>query len=169
MGTICLGRITGPASPVADRHCAVLHRHGYRLVMLRPGSFALTVLLALLAGIGPLSIDLYLPSLPDRSAARRSDVAGATHDLGLSGRLCRRPGVLRSAVRPPWPAAGTDGGARHLLCGDARLRDRAGIETLIAARSCRHSAAPVRSCWRARSCATSTKAPASAASWRSWP
>ena len=32
--------------------------------MLRPGSIALTVLLALLTAIGPLSTDMYLPSLP---------------------------------------------------------------------------------------------------------
>lgn len=32
--------------------------------MLRPGTFALTVLLASLTGIGPLSMDLYVPSLP---------------------------------------------------------------------------------------------------------
>jgi DHA1 family bicyclomycin/chloramphenicol resistance-like MFS transporter len=32
--------------------------------MLRPGSFALTILLALLTGIGPLSTDMYVPSLP---------------------------------------------------------------------------------------------------------
>ena len=33
--------------------------------MLRPGTFALTVLLAGLSAIGPLSTDMYLPSLPD--------------------------------------------------------------------------------------------------------
>ncbi|MGE0565456.1 MAG: multidrug effflux MFS transporter [Pseudolabrys sp.] len=33
--------------------------------MLRPGTFALTVLLAALTGIGPLTTDMYLPSLPD--------------------------------------------------------------------------------------------------------
>lgn len=32
--------------------------------MLRPGSIALTILLALLTSIGPLSTDMYLPSLP---------------------------------------------------------------------------------------------------------
>ena len=32
--------------------------------MLRPGSFALTLLLAMLAGLGPLSVDMYLASLP---------------------------------------------------------------------------------------------------------
>src|SRR5689334_5504938 len=35
--------------------------------MLRPGSFALTLLLALLTGMGPLSVDMYLASLPDIS------------------------------------------------------------------------------------------------------
>jgi MFS transporter, DHA1 family, multidrug resistance protein len=33
--------------------------------MLRPGTFALTLLLAALTTIGPLSIDMYLPSLPE--------------------------------------------------------------------------------------------------------
>ena len=33
--------------------------------MLRPGSLALTTLLAMLTGLGPLSMDMYLPSLPD--------------------------------------------------------------------------------------------------------
>jgi DHA1 family bicyclomycin/chloramphenicol resistance-like MFS transporter len=33
--------------------------------MLRPGTFALTLLLSLLTGLGPLSMDMYLPSLPD--------------------------------------------------------------------------------------------------------
>ena len=33
--------------------------------MLRPGSLALTALLALVTAIGPLSIDLYLPAMPE--------------------------------------------------------------------------------------------------------
>ncbi len=33
--------------------------------MLRPGSFALTLLLAMLTGLGPLTVDMYLASLPD--------------------------------------------------------------------------------------------------------
>src|SRR5437763_17162623 len=32
--------------------------------MLRPGTLALTLLLALLTGMGPLSVDMYLASLP---------------------------------------------------------------------------------------------------------
>ena len=33
--------------------------------MLLPGTFALTLLLSLLTALGPLSMDMYLPSLPD--------------------------------------------------------------------------------------------------------
>jgi DHA1 family bicyclomycin/chloramphenicol resistance-like MFS transporter len=33
--------------------------------MLRPGTFALTLLLSMLTGMGPLSVDMYLASLPD--------------------------------------------------------------------------------------------------------
>src|SRR5579885_924948 len=33
--------------------------------MLRPDSFALTALLAALSAVGPLTTDMYLPSLPD--------------------------------------------------------------------------------------------------------
>jgi len=33
--------------------------------MLRPGTFALTLLLSFLTGLGPLSMDMYLPSLPE--------------------------------------------------------------------------------------------------------
>jgi DHA1 family bicyclomycin/chloramphenicol resistance-like MFS transporter len=32
--------------------------------MLRPDTLALTALLALLTAVGPMSVDLYLPSLP---------------------------------------------------------------------------------------------------------
>jgi DHA1 family bicyclomycin/chloramphenicol resistance-like MFS transporter len=35
------------------------------MAMLRPGTFALTALLAALSAIGPLTTDMYLPSLPD--------------------------------------------------------------------------------------------------------
>ena len=40
-----------------------------KVIMLRPDTFALTALLALLTAIGPLSMDLYLPALPAISAA----------------------------------------------------------------------------------------------------
>jgi MFS transporter, DHA1 family, multidrug resistance protein len=44
--------------------------------MLRPGSFALTVLLAALTAIGPLSTDMYLPSLPALTRGLGTTVAG---------------------------------------------------------------------------------------------
>ena len=37
--------------------------------MLRPGTFALTLVLAAMTALGPLSIDMYLPSLPDIASA----------------------------------------------------------------------------------------------------
>src|SRR5262245_8042786 len=53
--------------------------------MLRPETFALTALLALLTAIGPLSVDLYLPSLPD--IARTLAATPAEAQLTLSGFL----------------------------------------------------------------------------------
>jgi DHA1 family bicyclomycin/chloramphenicol resistance-like MFS transporter len=43
--------------------------------MLRPGTFALTLLLAALTTIGPLSIDMYLPSLPEIGRALAAPIA----------------------------------------------------------------------------------------------
>ena len=34
-------------------------------MMLRPDTFALTAVLGLLTAVGPLSVDMYLPSLPE--------------------------------------------------------------------------------------------------------
>jgi len=50
--------------------------------MLRPGTFALTILLAALTAIGPLSTDMYLPSLPD--IARQLDASTAQVQLTIS-------------------------------------------------------------------------------------
>ena len=43
--------------------------------MLSPGTFALTALLALLTALGPLAMDLYLPSLPAIEAALAASAA----------------------------------------------------------------------------------------------
>jgi MFS transporter, DHA1 family, multidrug resistance protein len=43
--------------------------------MLRPNTFALTALLALLTGLAPLSMDMYLPSLPDIGRALHASAA----------------------------------------------------------------------------------------------
>jgi DHA1 family bicyclomycin/chloramphenicol resistance-like MFS transporter len=50
--------------------------------MLRPGTFALTALLAALNAIGPLSTDMYLPSLPD--IADRLGASSAQVQLTIS-------------------------------------------------------------------------------------
>src|SRR5674536_47571 len=53
--------------------------------MLRPGTFALTVLLAALSAIGPLTTDMYLPSLPD--IARLLGASTAQVQLTISAYL----------------------------------------------------------------------------------
>jgi DHA1 family bicyclomycin/chloramphenicol resistance-like MFS transporter len=45
--------------------------------MLRPGTFALTALLAALSAIGPLTTDMYLPSLPDIARQLHASTAQA--------------------------------------------------------------------------------------------
>jgi DHA1 family bicyclomycin/chloramphenicol resistance-like MFS transporter len=53
--------------------------------MLRPGTFALTALLAALSAIGPLTTDMYLPSLPD--IVRLLDATTADGQLTISSYL----------------------------------------------------------------------------------
>lgn len=53
--------------------------------MFKPGTFALTGLLAALTGIGPLSTDMYLPSLP--AIARAFDASVAEAQLTISSYL----------------------------------------------------------------------------------
>jgi DHA1 family bicyclomycin/chloramphenicol resistance-like MFS transporter len=50
--------------------------------MLRPGTFALTALLAALTAVGPLTTDMYLPSLPD--IARQLGASSAQVQLTIS-------------------------------------------------------------------------------------
>jgi len=53
--------------------------------MLRAGTFALTALLAALSAVGPLTTDMYLPSLPD--IARQLDASTSQVQLTLSAYL----------------------------------------------------------------------------------
>lgn len=53
--------------------------------MLRPGTFALTALLAALTAVGPISTDMYLPSLPD--IARQLAASPAQVQLTISAYL----------------------------------------------------------------------------------
>jgi multidrug resistance protein len=54
-------------------------------LMLRPGTFAFTVLLAALSAVGPLTTDMYLPSLPD--IAQRLGAPTAQVQLTISSYL----------------------------------------------------------------------------------
>ncbi|HTP91693.1 MAG TPA: MFS transporter, partial [Xanthobacteraceae bacterium] len=77
--------------------------------MLRPGTFALTLLLSLLTALGPLSMDMYLPSLPALGQALHASTAQvqltiSTYLFGfaagqiiygpISDRFGRRPVIL---------------------------------------------------------------------------
>jgi MFS transporter, DHA1 family, multidrug resistance protein len=81
--------------------------------MLRPGSFALTLLLSLLTGLGPLSMDMYLPSLPAIGAALHGSIAQVQLTISsylfgfavgqivygpISDRFGRRPVILAALV-----------------------------------------------------------------------
>ena len=81
--------------------------------MLRPGTFALTLLLSLLTGLGPLSMDMYLPSLPAIGEALHASTAQvqltiSSYLLGfavgqiiygpISDRFGRRPVILVALI-----------------------------------------------------------------------
>jgi DHA1 family bicyclomycin/chloramphenicol resistance-like MFS transporter len=81
--------------------------------VLKPDTLALTILLACLTGLGPLSTDLYLPSLPAIARAFQSDAATVQLTLSayligyaagqivhgpLSDRLGRRPVLIAGLV-----------------------------------------------------------------------
>ena len=81
--------------------------------MLKPGTFALTLLLSLLTALGPLTMDMYLPSLPAIGQALDASTAAvqltiSSYLLGfatgqifygpLSDRLGRRPVILAALV-----------------------------------------------------------------------
>ena len=134
--------------------------------MLRPGSLALTLLLAMLTGLGPLSVDMYLASLP--SIGRLLDAPTSQVQLTISAYL------VGFAIAQVFYGPLSDRHGRRpvllvalgiYLAGDARLRD--GVFHRDADRralSSRRWAARARACWRAPWCATCTRAPASAAS-----
>jgi DHA1 family bicyclomycin/chloramphenicol resistance-like MFS transporter len=103
--------------------------------MLRPGTFPLTLLLALLTGIGPLSVDMYLASLPDIGRLLGAPTAQVqlTISFYLIGfavaQVCYGPLSDRHGRRPVLLGAITVYLAATLACALAPT-----IETLIAAR-----------------------------------
>ena len=103
--------------------------------MLRPGSIALTVLLALLTAIGPLSTDMYLPSLPRIVDDFGSSIARVQLTLSVflvgfaTGMLVYGPLADRYGRRPILIA-----GLTILLVGTLACAIAPTVETLIAGR-----------------------------------
>lgn len=103
--------------------------------MLKPGTIAFTTLLALLTSLGPLSTDMYLPSLP--SIAVDLNVSAAEVQLTLSafllgfagGQIIYGPISDRLGRKPTLIAGLVIYALAGLICAVAQ-----NIETLIAAR-----------------------------------
>ncbi|MHB2167292.1 multidrug effflux MFS transporter [Alsobacter sp. R-9] len=74
---------------------------------LRPDTFALTVVLALMTALGPLSTDMYLPSLPDISVTLGASTAHTQLTLSVfllgfaCGQIVYGPFADRYGRRPP--------------------------------------------------------------------
>ncbi len=81
--------------------------------MLTPGTFALTLLLSFLTALGPLSMDMYLPSLPDISRALHAPILDVQLTISsylfgfavgqifygpISDRIGRKPVLLTALV-----------------------------------------------------------------------
>ncbi len=104
--------------------------------MLRPGSFALTALLAALTAVGPLSTDMYLPSLPE--IARLLGATAAETQLTISaflvgfaiGQLVYGPLSDRHGRKPVLLGAMALYVVASIACASATS-----IEMLIAARA----------------------------------
>jgi len=105
--------------------------------MLRPGTFAMTALLAALTGLGPLTVDMYLASMPDIS--RKLATPAAQVQLTISfyligyalGQMFYGPLSDRHGRRPVMLVALAIYSLASLACALAPS-----IELLIAARFC---------------------------------
>jgi DHA1 family bicyclomycin/chloramphenicol resistance-like MFS transporter len=105
--------------------------------MLRPGTFAMTALLASLTGLGPLTVDMYLASMPD--IGRTLDAPAAQVQLTISfylvgfalGQMFYGPLSDRHGRRPVMLLALAVYALATLACALAPS-----IELLIAARFC---------------------------------
>jgi MFS transporter, DHA1 family, multidrug resistance protein len=103
--------------------------------MLAPGSFALTLLLSFLTALGPLSMDMYLPSLPDIAHSFGVPVVQAQFTIAsylfgfAFGQIIYGPVSDRFGRRPILLAALVLYGLATIACAVAPS-----IQTLIAAR-----------------------------------
>jgi MFS transporter, DHA1 family, multidrug resistance protein len=103
--------------------------------MLQPGTFGLTLLLAMLTALGPLSMDMYLPSLPDIARAldapiARTQLTISSYLVGFAlGQMIYGPLSDRYGRRPVLLAAITLYLASTLACAASQS-----VDLLIAAR-----------------------------------
>src|SRR3984893_15339384 len=103
--------------------------------MLRPGTFGLTLLLALLTGLGPLTMDMYLPSLPAIGQALGASTVQvqltiSSYLIGFAaGRIFSGPGSEGYGRGPISLAALVLYGVATIVCAVAQS-----IEVLIAVR-----------------------------------
>ena len=103
--------------------------------MLRPGTLSLTTLLAMLTALGPLSMDMYLPSLPDiarvlEAPTARVQLTISSYLIGFAvGQLMYGPLSDRHGRRPVLFAALGLYVTGTLICAATQS-----IDTLIAAR-----------------------------------
>jgi len=124
-----------PYAPMPDRAAVMRQILGPAPLRLRPGSVALTALLALFTTIGPLSIDLYLPALPDIGRALAASDAAAQLTISIflvgfaAGQLVHGPASDRFGRRPVVLAALAIFCLATLVCAVAPS-----ISALIAAR-----------------------------------
>jgi MFS transporter, DHA1 family, multidrug resistance protein len=107
----------------------------WNLAMLQPGTFGLTLLLAMLTALGPLSMDMYLPSLPDiahvlAAPAARTQLTISSYLIGFAvGQVAYGPLSDRHGRRPVLLAAITLYLTSTLACAAAQS-----VDVLIAAR-----------------------------------
>jgi MFS transporter, DHA1 family, multidrug resistance protein len=103
--------------------------------MLQPGTFGLTLLLAMLTALGPLSMDMYLPSLPDIAhvlvaPTARTQLTVSSYLIGFAvGQVIYGPLSDRHGRRPVLLAAVALYLASTLACAAAQS-----VDLLIAAR-----------------------------------
>jgi MFS transporter, DHA1 family, multidrug resistance protein len=103
--------------------------------MLRPGTLSLTILLAMLTALGPLSMDMYLPSLPDiarvlETPTARVQLTISSYLIGFAvGQVIYGPLSDRYGRRPVLLGALILYAAATLVCAATQS-----IDTLIAAR-----------------------------------
>ncbi|MEJ2432246.1 MAG: multidrug effflux MFS transporter [Pseudolabrys sp.] len=103
--------------------------------MLRPGTFALTALLAGLSAVGPLTTDMYLPSLPDiarllHASTAQGQLTVSSYLIGFAvGQIVYGPMSDRHGRKPVLLGAIALYGIASLACALSTS-----IETLIAAR-----------------------------------